>query len=56
MGTSEFDVEFVEEVEKRIEIIRNTDTPDNRLSSIDYILVVIFSLLSFVLLIAGWTL
>ncbi|GIN19766.1 hypothetical protein [Siminovitchia fordii] len=53
MKTSEFDQEFVEELEKRIEIIRQTDTPDKRLRRIDYILVWVFSILSILLLIFG---
>ncbi|WHY82092.1 hypothetical protein [Siminovitchia fortis] len=53
MNTSEFDKEFVEEVEKRIEIISNADTPDKRLSTIDYILIGILSFLAVLLLLFG---
>ncbi|GIN95125.1 hypothetical protein J6TS1_09950 [Siminovitchia terrae] len=53
MNTSEFDKEFLEEVEKRIEIISNADTPDKRLSSIDYILIGIISIMAIFLLLFG---
>lgn len=53
MSMAEFDEEFVEELEKRIEIIKKSDTSDKRLSSIDYFLVWIFCILSFVILIFG---
>ncbi|MBD8005792.1 hypothetical protein [Bacillus norwichensis] len=54
MNTSEFDQEFVEELERRIEIINDSDTPEKRLKGIDYVLIWIFGIFSIVLLFLGW--
>lgn len=53
MNTSEFNQEFVEELQKRIEVLNKSDTTVKGLSRFDYTLVGVFIIISIILLIFG---